>query len=64
MILPDVLVGISRFEPAETQLDFYRLTKNILFKHIYIYIYIYLQVVHAVRARARARVCVCVCSKL
>jgi len=67
MILPDVLVGISRFGPAETQLGFYRLTKDVLFKHIYIYIY--LQVVRAVRmcllcARARARVCVCVCSKL
>jgi len=36
MILPDVLIGISRFGPAETQFGyFYRLTKNVLFKHIY-----------------------------
>jgi len=57
MSLPDVLVGISRFGPAETQLGFYQLDKG----HFYssIYIYIYLQVV-ARYARARARVCVCV----
>jgi len=56
MVLLDVLVGISRFGPAKTQFGFYRLTKNVLFKHIYRY----LQVAHA-RARARARACVCVC---
>jgi len=54
MILPDVLVGISRFGPAETQLGFYRLTRNVLFKHIYVY----LQVVHAVHVSVSVSVCV------
>jgi len=53
-VLPDMLVGIFSFEPAETQLRFNKER---------FYSIIYLQVAHAVRARARARarVCVCVC---
>jgi len=53
-----MLIGISRFGPAETQLDFYLLTKTVFIQYIYIYIYVHLQVVHAVRVSVNVSVCV------
>jgi len=55
MILPDVLVGISR--PAETRI-FLSVNQLVLFKHMYV------QVVHAVQVCLWCAVCVYMCSKL